>query len=115
MPASCRPVKEGGTGFDYRLAMAIPDMWIKLLKEEKDEDWKMGHIVHTLTNRRWKEGTVAYAESHDQVFIIRCSFVKYQWSSRILIHPNAYISSSALKKPDGRRELMLLMKTVCIL
>lgn len=67
MPGSCRPVKEGGTGFDYRLGMAIPDMWIKLLKEERDEDWKMGYIVHTLTNRRWMEGTVAYAESHDQV------------------------------------------------
>ncbi|VVC88097.1 unnamed protein product [Leptidea sinapis] len=69
MPASCRPVNEGGTGFDYRLGMAIPDMWIKLLKEERDEDWKMGHIVHTLTNRRWMEGTVAYAESHDQALV----------------------------------------------
>lgn len=67
MPASCRPVREGGTGFDYRLSMAIPDMWIKLLKEEQDENWKMEHIVHTLTNRRWMEGAVAYAESHDQV------------------------------------------------
>ena len=32
MPALCRPVAEGGTGFDYRLAMAVPDMWIKILK-----------------------------------------------------------------------------------
>ena len=24
--------REGGGGFDYRLAMAVPDMWIKLLK-----------------------------------------------------------------------------------
>lgn len=32
MPALCRPVEEGGGGFDYRLAMAIPDMWIKMLK-----------------------------------------------------------------------------------
>ena len=39
--------------FDF-LAMAIPDMWIKYLKEKKDEDWKMGDIVHTLTNRRYK-------------------------------------------------------------
>ena len=30
MPAMCRPVDEGGNGFDYRLAMAIPDMWIKV-------------------------------------------------------------------------------------
>ena len=51
MPALCRPIREGGTGFDYRLAMAVPDMWIKYLKESSDEEWEMGHIVHTLTNR----------------------------------------------------------------
>ena len=69
MPLLCRPVEEGGVGFDYRLAMAIPDMWIKLLKEQKDEDWNMGNIVHTLTNRRWNEGTISYAESHDQAIV----------------------------------------------
>lgn len=67
MPGVCRPVDEGGLGFDCRLAMAIPDKWIKLLKEVSDEDWKIGDIVHTLTNRRWMEKAVAYAESHDQV------------------------------------------------
>ena len=36
----------------YRLAMAIPDMWIKMLKEQKDEDWNIGDIVHTLSNRQ---------------------------------------------------------------
>ena len=35
MPTLCRPVEEGGIGFDYRLAMAIPDLWIKILKEQK--------------------------------------------------------------------------------
>ena len=30
MPALCRPVTEGGQGFDYRLAMAIPDLWVKV-------------------------------------------------------------------------------------
>lgn len=69
MPALCRPTIHGGGGFDYRLGMAIPDMWIKLLKEFKDDEWNMGHIVHTLTNRRWQEGTVAYAESHDQALV----------------------------------------------
>jgi len=52
MPGLCRPVAEGGVGFDYRLAMAIPDMWIKLLKEQKDDEWNLGNIVWTLTNRR---------------------------------------------------------------
>lgn len=69
MPGTCRPIIEGGLGFDYRLAMAIPDKWIELLKEMKDEDWNMGNIVHTLTNRRWMEPAVAYAESHDQALV----------------------------------------------
>ncbi|KAI1296716.1 putative 1,4-alpha-glucan-branching enzyme [Halotydeus destructor] len=69
MPALCRPVSEGGGGFDYRLAMAIPDMWIKLMKETQDEDWNIGDIVHTLSNRRWQEKTIAYAESHDQALV----------------------------------------------
>ncbi|KAI8073714.1 1,4-alpha-glucan-branching enzyme GBE1 [Thamnidium elegans] len=69
MPGSCRPVREGGLGFDYRLSMAIPDMWIKMLKEETDEDWKMGHIVHILTNRRYLEKTIGYCESHDQALV----------------------------------------------
>ncbi|XP_022094131.1 1,4-alpha-glucan-branching enzyme-like [Acanthaster planci] len=69
MPALCRPVSEGGNGFDYRLAMAIPDKWIKLLKEQKDEDWNVGDIVWTLINRRHGEKTVAYAESHDQALV----------------------------------------------
>jgi 1,4-alpha-glucan branching enzyme len=69
MPGLCRPVWEGGLGFDYRLAMAVPDMWIKLLKETPDEEWDMGHIAHTLLNRRWRERTIAYAESHDQALV----------------------------------------------
>lgn len=49
--------------------MAIPDKWIELLKKCSDENWNMGDIVHTLTNRRWMEKTVAYAESHDQALV----------------------------------------------
>lgn len=49
--------------------MAIPDMWIKTLKEQRDEEWNMGHIVHVLTNRRYGEKTISYAESHDQALV----------------------------------------------
>nr|AIA93356.1 CAZy families CBM48/GH13 protein [uncultured Kluyveromyces] len=49
--------------------MALPDMWIKLLKESKDEDWDLNKIVHTLTNRRYAERAIAYAESHDQALV----------------------------------------------
>ncbi|KRX26342.1 1,4-alpha-glucan-branching enzyme [Trichinella nelsoni] len=69
MPALCRPVEEGGQGFDYRLAMAIPDKWIKLLKHYRDEDWNMGDLVFTLENRRYGEKNIAYAESHDQALV----------------------------------------------
>lgn len=30
MPALCSPISQGGGGFDYRLAMAIPDKWIQV-------------------------------------------------------------------------------------
>ncbi|KAI0987799.1 hypothetical protein GJ496_009981 [Pomphorhynchus laevis] len=69
MPALCRPVSEGGGGFDYRLAMAIPDKWIKILKTQRDEDWDLSDICFTLTNRRRSEKNVAYAESHDQSLV----------------------------------------------
>ncbi|KAI8560109.1 hypothetical protein RHMOL_Rhmol04G0230100 [Rhododendron molle] len=68
MPTFCIPVQDGGVGFDYRLHMAIADKWIELLKK-RDEDWRVGDIVHTLTNRRWSEKCVSYAESHDQALV----------------------------------------------
>lgn len=69
MPGLCRPITEGGVGFDYRLGMAIPDRWIKVLKELKDENWHMWDIVWTLINRRHNEKTIAYTESHDQALV----------------------------------------------
>ncbi len=69
MPGLCRPVKEGGMGFDFRLAMGIPDYWIKLLKHKGDEEWNMEELWHTVTNRRFGENTIAYAESHDQALV----------------------------------------------
>lgn len=69
MPTLCRAVSDGGIGFDYRLSMFLPDLWIKLLKEVPDENWNMGHLTHSMTNRRWKEKCVAYAESHDQAIV----------------------------------------------
>ena len=69
MPGLCRPIDEGGFGFDYRLAMGLPDYWIKLLKEKQDEDWNMDEIWYTLTDRRPDVGTIAYAESHDQALV----------------------------------------------
>ena len=69
MPGMCRSQDIGGIGFDYRLGMGIPDFWIKLLKDQKDEQWSVSEIYDSLVNRRWKEKTVAYCESHDQAIV----------------------------------------------
>jgi 1,4-alpha-glucan branching enzyme len=69
LPGLCRPVEEGGVGFSHRLAMGIPDYWIKLLKHTRDEDWDIGEVWGTLTNRRHGEANIAYAESHDQALV----------------------------------------------
>ena len=69
MPGLACPIADGGVGFDYRLAMGIPDFWIKYIKEVKDEDWKAGHILFEMTNRREDEKTISYAESHDQALV----------------------------------------------
>ena len=63
------PVADGGMGFDYRMAMGIPDYWIKTLKEKKDEDWHPTSIFWELTNRRADEKTISYVESHDQALV----------------------------------------------
>ena len=61
MPGMCLPIEDGGIGFDYRLTMGVPDMWIKLLKTQKDEDWNMHYIYYELTGRRPKEKCIGYA------------------------------------------------------
>ena len=69
MPGLCHSINDGGIGFDYRLGMGIPDNWIKLLKEQSDEEWNMHQLFETLTNRNWQVNTIAYAESHDQALV----------------------------------------------
>lgn len=69
MPGMCIPIPDGGVGFDYRLGMGVPDMWIRFLKECRDEDWDMWKMWHDLTTRRPKEKVIGYAESHDQALV----------------------------------------------
>ena len=68
-PGLASPLDDGGLDFDYRLAMGIPDYWIKLIKEQRDENWKVGNIFYELSNKRAEEKTISYAESHDQALV----------------------------------------------
>lgn len=74
MPGLGAAVEEGGAGFDYRLAMGVPDIWFKLT-DIRDEDWSMHWLWHELTNRRMDERTVSYVESHDQALVGGKSFI----------------------------------------
>ena len=69
MPGLAAKIEDGGYGFDYRMAMNIPDYWIKMIKEKKDEDWHPSSIWWETTNRREDEKTISYAESHDQALV----------------------------------------------
>ncbi len=69
MPGMCLPIKDGGIGFDYRLMMGTPDMWIKLIDDTRDENWSMNQIYYELSSRRPMEKAIGYAESHDQALV----------------------------------------------
>jgi 1,4-alpha-glucan branching enzyme len=69
MPGLAAKYEDGGLGFDYRLAMGLPDYWIKMIKEKRDEQWNPRDIFWEMTNRRQDEKTISYAESHDQALV----------------------------------------------
>ena len=69
MPGLAAKFKDGGYGFDYRMAMNIPDYWIKTIKKLPDEEWKPSSIFWEVKNRRSDERTISYCESHDQALV----------------------------------------------
>lgn len=69
LPGLAAPISHGGLGFDYRMSLGVPDYWIKVIKEKKDEEWEVGDIFYQLTAHRMDEKVVSYAESHDQALV----------------------------------------------
>ena len=92
MPGIARPIEEGGIGFDFRMAMGVPDYWIKTLKHKQDEEWDMFELWHQLTNRPARERSIGYAESHDQ------ALVGDQTLAFRLMNKEMYFSMSALQQ-----------------
>jgi 1,4-alpha-glucan branching enzyme len=113
LPLLCRPIDEGGIGFDYRLAMAIADMWIRLMKDYKDEEWNMGNIVHTLTNRRWDEPTIAYAECHDQSLVGDKTLAMHLMDADLYDKMN-YESDSPVIERGVALHKMIRLLTMCL-
>ena len=69
LPGVAAKTEDCGIGFDYRMAMGVPDFWFRLAEKVKDDDWSMGGIYHVLTDRRAEERVVSYVESHDQALV----------------------------------------------
>ena len=68
MPGMCLPIEDGGIGFNYRLGMGLPDMWIKAVKGQ-DQFWDINKMWGDMCLRRPGEDTIAYVESHDQALV----------------------------------------------
>ena len=69
MPGMCIPASCGGIGFDFRLSMGVPDMWIKTIKEGSEREWDIFRIWYELNERRPREKNIGYCESHDQALV----------------------------------------------
>lgn len=88
MPGTASSIEDGGLGFNYRLAMGIPDYWIKIIKEIPDEKWNVGSIFYELTRKRHDEKTIGYTESHDQALVGDKTIVFRLMDKEIYFHMN---------------------------
>ena len=109
MPGLCRPVEEGGFGFTHRLAMGLPDYWIKLLKEKKDEEWSVGDIWYTLINRRYREANIAYVESHDQALVGDKTIAFRLMDAEMYTHMSCSMQSLAIDRGMALHKMIRLV------
>ena len=109
MPGMCLPVSAGGIGFDYRLSMGVPDMWIKLLKECRDEDWDMGWIWHELTTRRPSEANIGYCESHDQALVGDKTIMFRLCDAEMYTHMSKFTPSAVIDRGMALHKMIRLV------
>ena len=109
MPGLARPIDEGGLGFDYRLAMGIPDYWIGLLKEKQDEDWHIGEIYGMLCNRRRGEKHIAYVESHDQAIVGDKTLAMQLMDTELYTNMSVFTTSPRITRGIALHKLIRLL------
>lgn len=113
MPGLCRPVEEGGIGFTHRLAMGIPDYWIKLLKHQRDEEWNLDELWGTLSDRRRGEATIAYAESHDQALVGDKTLAMWLMNEAMYDHMAKDDSDPRVERGVALHKMIRLVTLVC--
>ncbi|MBF0226151.1 MAG: alpha amylase C-terminal domain-containing protein [Desulfobacterales bacterium] len=109
MPGIGIPIDHGGLGFDFRFAMNVPDYWIKLVKESKDEFWHMGHLWFELTNRRKDEKTISYCESHDQALVGDQTLIFRIIGSKMYDRMNVWIEDIVVDRGISLHKLIRLI------
>lgn len=114
LPGLALSFADGGIGFDYRMAMGIPDFWIKTIKEKKDEDWKPGAIFFELTNRRADEKTISYCESHDQALVGDKTIIFRLIDSEMYWHMSALERNFTVDRGIALHKMIRLVTLACI-
>ncbi len=113
MPGLAAPTTHGGAGFNYRLAMGVPDFWFNLLRKVDDENWNMAHLWHELTNRRCDERTISYVESHDQAIVGDKTSIFLMLDSEMYTGMRADCSTPALDRGIALHKMMRLATAAC--
>ena len=114
MPGLALSPQKGGYGFNYRMAMNIPDFWIKKIKEKKDEDWDPGSIWWEITNRRSDEKTISYAESHDQALVGDKTIIFRLIDSEMYSHMSKFESTYAVDRGIALHKMIRLVTATTI-
>lgn len=104
-----QPVENGGVGFDYRLSMGVPDLWIRLLKEHRDEDWSLGEIYHAHLNRRADERSIAYVESHDQALVGDKTVAYWLMDARMLDGMSKFVQDPIIARGLALHKIIRLL------
>ncbi len=114
MPGMCIDIKDGGIGFDYRLSMGVPDLWIKLIKEHKDEDWDMWNLWYELNSRRPKEKSIGYCESHDQALVGDKTIIFRLCDADMYWHMNKGSSSYVIDRGIALHKMIRLITSTVV-
>ena len=114
MPGLAIKAEDGGYGFDYRMAMNIPDFWIKTLKEQKDEEWRPSAIWWEVTNRRTDEKTISYAESHDQALVGDKTLIFWLVDSAMYWHMHVDDQNIAVSRGMALHKMIRLLTAATI-
>lgn len=114
MPGMCINIEDGGIGFDYRLSMGVPDLWIKFIKEQKDEDWDIFKLWYELNSRRPGEKSIGYCESHDQALVGDKTIIFRLCDADMYWHMNKGSSSYVIDRGIALHKMIRLITSTIV-